>query len=444
MRRRGAGRVLGFTAFSLCVCVVAALLGTSVYNEADGFRHRDANSVLSFYQQTMTLKLQGDLSRAGALAAVVEADPDDEERFAAAAGEMLARDGVAYVAYVQDETMRAAYPESEFGDAAGRSLSSFSYIYTLAKVTGDFVVEGPVELANGEEAFLFIQPLDVDGAYYGEVVVGLEADYVIEQMGFSALEESGYRYELWAVSAQDGSKDVIAASEGGRDFSSAAKISFSMPTLWTLSIMPSDGWVPSEWTAAIVAGSAAFALLVIGFVGAVLRARRMRRQIREERRIDPETGLLTYDALVDVLEQEAERCKGPRQPLTLICLTVDDFEHIALALGWKERRRYLRTVADEIDLVVHGDHLAARVSGGYFAVAIREHVDRRTLGDLMRALELSLLWKVRVDGKKVFCRVRSAAVHCPEDGNDPAALIERTVSLLERDKPDKFARKGRG
>ena len=440
MRRRGLVGVLGFAVFSLVVCVIAASLGMIVHGEVENFRRREANSLLMFYQQTMTLKLQGNLSQTARLAAALEAEPNNEGWFAKTAEEMLVRDEVSYVAYVEGETMLAAYPEDAFGSMVGRNLNEFSYLYTLAKVTNDLVVEGPTELTTGEEVFLFVQPIDVDGAYYGEAVVGLKANYVIEQLGFSALEESGYRYELWAVSPQDGSKDVIAASEGGYDFSHAAKLSFNMPTLWTLSIMPVDGWVPSQWTAAIAGIFAALALVTIGFVGAILQGRRVRRQLDEERRLDPETGLLTYGGFVDKLGREVSRDKG-LLPLTLVCLTVDNFESTALALGWEARSRYLREVSDEIALVVRGDYLVARVSGGCFVIAIREHVDKRTLGDLMRALELALLWKARIDGKKVFCRARSAAVYCPEDGDDPAALVERTVSLLERDKPEDFERK---
>ena len=63
----------------------------------------------------------------------------------------------------------------------------------------DSVVEGPVELSNGMQAFLFIEPVDVDGAYYGEIAVGLKAEYVIDQLDLSMLEDEGYLYELWAV-----------------------------------------------------------------------------------------------------------------------------------------------------------------------------------------------------------------------------------------------------
>ena len=109
--------------------------------------------------------------------------------------------------------------------------------------------------------------------------MALKADYVIEQLGLSQLEQDGYLYELWAVSPQDGRKDVIAVSDGGRDFSHAAKASFDMPTEWTLSIMPADGWVPGPWTAAIVAVATAIALLLVGCLFMGMRARRASRRV---------------------------------------------------------------------------------------------------------------------------------------------------------------------
>ncbi|MFR8299162.1 MAG: GGDEF domain-containing protein, partial [Gordonibacter urolithinfaciens] len=93
--------------------------------------------------------------------------------------------------YVVGDTMRYAFPESDFGDMAGRDLTQLTYVFTLAKWIDGFVVEGPVTLANGEESFVFLEPVDVDGAYHGEVAVALKADYVIEQLGLSQLEQDG-------------------------------------------------------------------------------------------------------------------------------------------------------------------------------------------------------------------------------------------------------------
>jgi GGDEF domain-containing protein len=433
VKSRKALEVFGFGVFSLAVCVAVTAVGLFLFDEVNVTRQRDADTVLAYFQQTMTQKLRSDLSQGDTLAAAIAVDPTDDGWFPAAAERLLEQDGAAYFAYLQGETMRYALPESSFGDTVGRDLVTFSYVYTLGKVTDDFVVEGPVELTEGNEVFLFVRPFDVDGVYYGEVIVGLDAAYVIEQLDFASLEEQGYRYELWAVSPQDGSKDVIAVSEGATDFSQAVKLSFNMPTLWTLSLVPVDGWVPRTWAFDIVGGCTLVALLVIALAGTALILRRTRRQAAQERLLDPETGLLTYAGFLEALERNGRRRKGPL-PLTLICLSVDDFERTALALGWAARNSYLESVKGEIAAVVQGSYDAARVSGGSFVVCVYERIDRRTLGDMMRALELALLWKARIDGKKVFCRVRSAAVSWPEDGADAAALVERTVSLLERDR----------
>ena len=79
---------------------------------------------------------------------------------------------------------------------------------------------------------------------------------------------------------------------------------------------------------------------------------------------------------------------------------VDGFEHAALSLGPEARRSYLESVKGEIDEVIQVQHVAARVSAGCFAIVIRDYVDRGSLVDLMRALELALLWKGRIDGRQ--------------------------------------------
>ncbi|MZJ95447.1 GGDEF domain-containing protein [Eggerthella sp. BIOML-A1] len=436
MKRRKVRGAIGFVGYVLAVCALMASLGSFVYGEVGAIRHREAEDLLRCFQEAMVSKLHGEVSQVDDLVAVLTASSGDAAGFPALAEEAIGREGVAYVAYVQDETMAYAFPEDTFGGTVGKDLSAFPYVYTLAKVTDDFVVEGPVSLDSGESAFLFIKPVNVDGAFVGEVAVGVSEPYVIEQLDLSSLEGYGYRYELWAVSPQDGSKNVIATSEGGSDFSHAAKSEFNMPTQWTLSIMPEEGWVPRDWTMFIVAGASATALSLIGLGGAIaLRLRDRRRRIEEAAR-DRETGLLTYRALVDKLERDAGRAGDPLR-WTIICLTVDDFEPTARTLGWEARRDYLERVHAGIDAVMEGAYEAARISGASFVIVVEGYMVRRALGDLMRALELALLWKVRIDGKKAFCMARSAAVRFPEDGSDPGALVERTVSLLERDRPDR-------
>jgi len=50
-----------------------------------------------------------------------------------------------------------------------------------------------------------------------------------------------------------------------------------------------------------------------------------------ELQLDPLTGLMTRPALLDTLFRETDRVQRSRQPLSLILLGIDDFEH------WKSR-----------------------------------------------------------------------------------------------------------
>ena len=112
MKSRKALEVFGFGVFSLAVCVAVTAVGLFLFDEVNVTRQRDADTVLAYFQQTMTQKLRSDLSQGDALAAAIAVDPTDDGWFPAAAERLLEQDGAAYVAYLQGETMRYALPES--------------------------------------------------------------------------------------------------------------------------------------------------------------------------------------------------------------------------------------------------------------------------------------------------------------------------------------------
>ena len=130
-----------FAGFALIVVALVGSLGAFVYREMGAMRQRDALNLLNYFQQAMVTKLYDEVSPVDDLAAAFEVDPDDEAWFPRVAGELLEREEVSYVAYVRGDTMAYAYPEEEFGDTVGDDLTSFSYVYTLAKWTDGFVVE---------------------------------------------------------------------------------------------------------------------------------------------------------------------------------------------------------------------------------------------------------------------------------------------------------------
>ena len=124
MRRRDALAALGFAAYVLIVCTFTGLLGVFVHTEAGAIRQRDAEHVLTYFQQTMQLKLHNEASPVSRLSSALEVDPDDESWLPRVANDLLEREEIAYVAYVRDETMAYAYPEDAFGDSVGADLAN--------------------------------------------------------------------------------------------------------------------------------------------------------------------------------------------------------------------------------------------------------------------------------------------------------------------------------
>ena len=172
----------------------------------------------------------------------------------------------------------------------------------MAKVVKEPVVEGPVKLnKDGEkEVFLFIQPLLKGQVYEGEVVAVLDKEFVIRRLNLKRLCDLGYEYHLWKVNSQDGSKDVVAYSDRNLDYSYASKIEIYLPTRWTLSIMPKDGWI-SKKTETGIMGTSVFlgVLLSVLFMSVFVLALRVR-YFKNLSIYDEKTGLYNReDSAVD-------------------------------------------------------------------------------------------------------------------------------------------------
>ena len=221
----------------LLILAITASSGLLLRQSIRDTREKEAENILFYYREKILLQMQGTMNEANALARTAyvmekkQIDPSDW--FHTAAEPLLKRKEVRLVCLFKGDVMASALPQDKFGNLVGRDLQEFSYIYTLAKVVKDLVVEGPVLLENGtgqEEVFLFLQPILMEDAYMGLVAVALDKDYVFGQMGLDELYAKGYDYELWRVEPQNGNKEVIAGSRTDTDFSQAQKTNFYLPT----------------------------------------------------------------------------------------------------------------------------------------------------------------------------------------------------------------------
>lgn len=413
---RSIRRRLSCIAATVLIFVLTFMLGFGLRYVILDIRYREAENILFYYREKILLQMQGTLNEASALARtayVIENEPQRRpDWFEWAAKPLLARPEVRLVCLFEGDTMASALPSDRFGDLAGRNLQDFSYIYTMSKVVKTLVVEGPVILAHdpeGQAVFLFLQPIVEDGAYLGQVAVALDSEYVLDQIGLENLYTQGYDYELWRVEPQNGNKEVVASSRSGTDFSQGKKISFYLPTQWTLSIQPSAGWIsPGLWTGLIALCGLSAALLLL--VACLIRKNALQKNaLKEGVYRDKLTGMYNRIGFTEALD--GWLCAG-HPPFVLFYFSLEGYTQAARLIGPQAEEAYLKAIPSRLDAFIHNPFLAGRLDAGSFVVAVNEEMDEGQREDFAKGLSLELMLQVRIDGEKNFLMARYQYICC--------------------------------
>ena len=89
-----------------------------------------------------------------------------------------------------------------------------------------------------------------------------------------------------------------------------------------------------------------------------------------EPQLDSLTGLMTRPALLDTLFRETDRAQRSRQPLSLIQLAVDDFEHWKSRLTRTQCDALIQAVAERISRMLRSYDAFGRVSEHEFLLIV--------------------------------------------------------------------------
>lgn len=408
--------------------VLSAARGFAIARAWMDIRQQDAGHILEFYNDSIMLRLQKDLDEANALAQTVHALKDKGAAwFEKAAAALLAREEVRYVCLVEGDTVVSALPADAYGAQVGRDLKDFSYIYTLGKVVKEPVVEGPVSLegdASGRQAFLFLQPFVEQEAYVGEVIVALDSAYVLQQLGLDALTQKGYAYELWRVHPQDGVKEVVATSGQDVDFSQAAKTSFYLPSQWTLSIQPVQGWISPAEGGWIALDSLFMAALALALAGSLYTLTGRNRTLKQFAARDGRTGLYSKAGFTARLERWL--CEQ-KDPVMLFYFVFEGYSQAAQTMGYAEESAFLQSIPQRLQNFIESPFIAGRLGDGIFMLAVREDMDETQREDFARGLSIELLLKVRLDNEKSFLTARYRYKRCHAGEGGAQAEIDSLV-----------------
>ena len=414
----------------------AVLVRSEIQSASVQKRQKEAQTALSFFYENLSVNFEK-LNYAKQLSYTDPYLDRDLTLFEQVSLRLLAEySAIEAIAYFEGDTLTAVYPKEEYGEVVGKELREFSYSYTLAKVIKDGVIEGPEQLGvNQKDVFLFLYPMIVENEYKGEIAAALDRDYVISQMGLGFLEEAGYDYELWRVNSMGENKNVIAVSDSSIDFSDAVKFTFSLPAVWTLSIIPENGWFSVKQRVAVNVCCGAAALLVIALAILAWRITEQKRELYKAGYTEPDSGLYTVEGFCNFVDRRIGR--RPQTSLCVLYVRLSNFRRLSGAASREEVLAYLGRIRGSIGENFPAGTLAARLGEEVIAIALFEDRESGAAEEMIEEFVLQLFWKRSMNGKKEFVNPEYCTVSYSADGSHAAELLRHAAERFEREFKEK-------
>ena len=414
----------------------AVLVRSEIQSASVQKRQKEAQTALSFFYENLSVNFEK-LNYAKQLSYTDPYLDRDLTLFEQVSLRLLAEySAIEAIAYFEGDTLTAVYPKEEYGEVVGKELREFSYSYTLAKVIKDGVIEGPEQLGvNQKDVFLFLYPMVVENEYKGEIAAALDRDYVISQMGLGFLEEAGYDYELWRVNSMGENKNVIAVSDSSIDFSDAVKFTFSLPAVWTLSIIPENGWFSVKQRVAVNVCCGAAALLIIALAMLAWRITEQKREIYKAGYTEPDSGLYTVEGFCNFVDRRIGR--RPQTSLCVLYVRLSNFRRLSGAASREEVLAYLGRIRGSIGENFPAGTLAARLGEEVIAIALFEDRESGAAEEMIEEFVLQLFWKRSMNGKKEFVNPEYCTVSYSADGSHAAELLRHAAERFEREFKEK-------
>lgn len=145
---------------------------------------------------------------------------------------------------------------------------------------------------------------------------------------------------------------------------------------------------------------------------------------RRQARLDPLTGLVSRDTLLENLDGTV----GTDRPLGVVLLDIDGLAEINETFGQTAGDQVLLAVRDRLVDVTGAEDVRARYSGGVFAVVSRG-VGEDEVHQLVRRLRAALALPMAVGGHPVVVTASIGSVHCAHDRAERDVMAAADVAL---------------
>ena len=126
-----------------------------------------------------------------------------------------------------------------------------------AKETGNYTLGGPYKLKQGGTGALLFHPVykedSIDNdSFWGFVIMVIDWDKFIDEIGLDRLNEASYCYEIWTTDETTGSRVVLTQNQEHIPKNSLT-VECEIPNdTWYVDIVPDEGWISIyQWIAVI-------------------------------------------------------------------------------------------------------------------------------------------------------------------------------------------------
>ena len=135
-----------------------------------------------------------------------------------------------------------------------------------AKETGNYTLGGPYELKQGGTGALLLHPVyksdSIDNdSFWGFVIMVIDWDKFIDEIGVDRLSEASYCYEIWTTDQTTGNRFVLTQSQEHIPANSLT-VECEIPNYtWYVDIIPEAGWTSIYQWMIVIACSCITALM---------------------------------------------------------------------------------------------------------------------------------------------------------------------------------------
>ena len=240
---------------AIIVFLFAGVIATSLIWRLEQYRiqqwRAQASDTASEHAYALQRNIEHALSATQVLATLVRQGQGTISNFDEVAGSMLRLyPGVAELALVPGGVIRNVVPLAGNEKAVGLDLlrdPAQRQEALLARNSGKLTLAGPLELVQGGIGVVGRQPVFLEDdqgrqSFWGFTLVMMRMPAVLEAARVAELTQQGFAWELWRLDPGKRKKQSIAASSPA-DLIEPVQQNLSVPNaVWTLSVMPANGW----------------------------------------------------------------------------------------------------------------------------------------------------------------------------------------------------------